>query len=227
VTGLFLVAATLDGETVQLGIDTGSAGTWVSTSLTSAWLARHQDWRHAIGGVGSTNFFGFGFEVKGVLMRLPELTLGPLRVTDVALLGLDPTMFEWYSKKSAGSVAGFLGANVLKRFRLEVDYPNRMTYWHAGRLSEPNDLDIVGLTIRAEADGGYTIAGITTRDGTPTVDGVEPGDTLISVGPLTATKAPMGEVVAALRGKPGESRTLVVDRAGTRHTVEAKVTRLP
>ncbi len=61
-TGLFLIAATLDGETVQLGVDNGSAGTWVSDALTKAWRARHPDWPHASGAVGSANFFGFPFE---------------------------------------------------------------------------------------------------------------------------------------------------------------------
>jgi hypothetical protein len=226
-TGLFQVAATLDGESVQLGVDNGSAGTWVADSLTTAWRSRHPDWPHATGAVGSTNFFGFDFEATGVLMRLPELGLGPLRVSDVGLLGLDQSLFVWYSKKSAGAVVGFIGANVLKGFRLEVDYPNRMTYWEVAPPPDQGDLDIIGLTLRPETNGGFTVAGVATKDGRPAVEGVQPGDTLIRVGALDAAGATMGAVVDALRGKPGETRTLVIERAGKRSTVDAKVMRFP
>jgi hypothetical protein len=226
-TGLLQVDATIGGETVALGVDNGSAGTWVSTTLTSAWQARHTDWPHAAGAAGSANFWGVDFEAKGMLLRVPEVGIGPLRVRDVPLLGVAKDLFDWYSTKSAGPVVGLIGANVLRGFRLEIDYPNRMTYWEAGTGVDPGDLDIVGLTIRVEEGGGFSIAGIVARNGEPTVAGIEPGDRLLRVDALDTTRATMGAVVQALRGKPGETRTLVVERKGTRITVEAKVVRLP
>ena len=75
-TGLFMIAATVEGDTVQLGVDNGSAGTWVSSALTAEWKDRHPDWPQATGAAGSANFFGFPFESEGVLMRLPELGIG-------------------------------------------------------------------------------------------------------------------------------------------------------
>ena len=226
-TGLFLIAAVLDGETVQMGVDNGSAGTWVSESLTGTWQARHPDWPHTTGALGSANFFGFPFETQGTLMRLPELRMGTLSARDVAVLGLPQGLFDWYSKKSAGAVAGFIGANVLKGFRLEIDFPNGMTYWEAGPPPKPIDLDIVGVTLRPEAGGGFTIAGVIAKDGKPAVMGVRPGDKLIRVASLYAAGALMGTVMDALRGQPGETRTLVVERGGKQLTVEAKVTRFP
>ena len=56
---------------------------------------------------------------------------------------------------------------------------------------------------------------------------MEAGDKLISIGDLETAGATMGTVMDALRGKPGETRTLVVEREGGRRTVEADVTRLP
>jgi hypothetical protein len=226
-TGLFQIAATLDGETVQLGVDNGSAGTWVSEALTSVWQARHPEWSRATGAVGSANFFGFEFEPRGVLMRLPDLGIGPLHAQGVGVLGLDQSLFEWYSKKSAGPVAGFIGANVLKGFRIEIDYPRQVTYWESGSPLDPHDLDIVGLTVRPEMNGGFTVAGVATKGGQPTVEGVAPGDRLIRVDTLDTQGVLMGAVVNALRGEPGAIRTLVIERAGKQVTVEAKVTRFP
>jgi hypothetical protein len=226
-TGLFMIAATIDGETVWLGVDNGSAGTWVSRTLTTAWQKRHPNWRYASGAAGSANFFGFPFESQGVRMRLSELGLGAMRARDVAVLGLDQSLFDWYSKKSAGPVLGFIGANVLKNFRVEIDFPGQMTWWEAGPRAVDHDLDIVGLTLHPETGGGVTVAGVVTRDGKPLVEGVRPGDRLLRVGPLDISTAAMGAVVDALRGRPGETRELVVERDGARHTVEAKVVRLP
>jgi len=132
-TGLFMIEATIDGEKVALGVDTGSAGTWVSDKLTAAWLARHPEWPHAVGAAGSTNFFGFPFETKGVLLCLPAFAVGSVQVErETAVLGLDQGLFDWYSQKSAAPVAGFLGAEALARFRLEVDFPGQMTWWLPG-----------------------------------------------------------------------------------------------
>lgn len=226
-TGLVQVDATIDGRTVALGLDNGSAGTWVSTALTSEWQARHPDWPYAVGAAGSANFWGNHLETSGVLMRLPELHIGGVTMRDIAMLGIAQPMFNWYSTKSAGPVVGFIGANALGRYRVEIDFPNAMTYWQAGPASDANDLDIVGLTIRVEHGGVFTIAGVVAKNGVPAVAGVKPGDTLVSIGSLVTGGARMGDVIDALRGTPGEIRSLVVRRDGTLIPVEAKVIRLP
>ncbi len=226
-TGLFMVEARLDGEPAWLGVDNGSAGTWVSDALARAWLARHPDWPRATGAAGSANFFGFPFETGGTLVCLPELAVGPVRARDVAVLGLDQRLFDWYSEKSAGPVRGIIGANVLKGFRVEIDFPGRMTWWQPGPRTGPRDLDIVGLTLRPEPGGGVTVAGVVARDGKPLVEGVAPGDRLVAVDGRDLSQARMGDAVDALRGAPGAARTLVLEREGKRSTVVAKVARLP
>jgi len=226
-TGLFLIEAAVNGDSVPLGVDTGSAGTWVSTRLTRSWLERHPEWPNTVGAVGSANFFGHPFEAEGVLLSLPEIGIGGIGVSDVAALGLGQGLFDWYSQKSAAPVAGFIGANVLSRCRLEVDWPNRMTWWELGPDPGQRDLDIVGLTLRPALEGSYTVAGVVTRDEVPAVGGVEAGDLLVRVGELETAGATMGEVVTALRGRPGEVRTLLLERNGDRLTVEAPVERFP
>jgi hypothetical protein len=226
-TGLFQIAMTVDGDTVEFGIDTGSAGTWVSENLTRVIKERHPDWPQATGAVGPANFFGFDFELTGNLMSLPEILIGDVRAGESAVLGIDQRMFDWYSMKSAAPVSGILGANVLRGFRLEVDYPKQMTYWEPGPPIESTDLDIVGLTLRPEADGSYSVAGIAQQNGVPTVQGVEPGDTLRRIGELETDGATMGTVIDALRGKPGEVRLLVIERDGDWIEIEATVRRYP
>jgi hypothetical protein len=227
-TGLFMIETMIDGERLALGVDNGSAGTWVSDTLTAAWLVRHRDWPYATGAASSTNFFGFPFETRGTLMRLPAIAMGAAApVPDVAVLGLPQGLFDWYSKKSAGTIVGFLGAEFIARFRLEVDFPGQMTWWRQGPAPARRDLDIVGLTIRPESDGSLAVAGVVSRNGRPMVEGVEPNDKLLRVGGLDVTHVPMGTVIDALRGTPGATRTLLIERAGRRIAVQATVVRLP
>ena len=88
-----------------------------------------------------------------------------------------------------------------------------------------HDMDIVGLTLRPEADGRYRVIGITVVNGKPSVPGVEPGDVLLKIENLEATTATMGTVVDALRGRPGDRRTLLLERDGERFLIEARVER--
>lgn len=226
-TGLFQIEADVDGQTVSLALDNGSSYTWVSDALTKAWEARHPDWPRSRGAVGAANFFGFPFEASGALMRLPKLRIGPMDAHAVGLLGLSREFFDWYSRKTAGPVVGFIGANVLRGFRLEVDYPSRMTYWEAGPPPESADLDTVGLTLRPETNGGFVVAGVATKEGRPAVEGVLPGDRLLRVGTRETAGLTMGTVADALRGAPGSTRALVIEREGKRVKVEAEVLRFP
>jgi hypothetical protein len=223
-----MVEATIEGEKTSLGVDTGSAGTWVSDKLSAAWLARHADWPHAVGAAGSTNFFGFPFEAQGALLSLPVMAIGSMAVgQEISVLGLDQGIFDWYSQKSAAPVVGFFGAELLARYRLEVDFPAQMSWWQPGPAPTARDLDIVGLTLRAESDGSFTVAGVVAHDGRPLIADVQPGDKLLKVDALNAANAPMGTVIDSLRGMPGAVRVLEIERQGKKIVVKAAVARLP
>ena len=118
---------------------------------------------------------------------------------------------------------GWIGGNVLKGFRVMIDFPRHMIYWEQQTELDPHDLDQVGVTLERR-DTGYFIAGIAQKDGKPTVDAVRVGDRLIQVGDLQLSNATRGAIFAALHGKPGSVRTLVVERDGKRLNVVAKTT---
>jgi hypothetical protein len=48
---------------------------------------------------------------------------------------------DWYSKKNAVSVIGWLGGNVLQHFAITIDYPNKVSYWEPQRALDLRDLD--------------------------------------------------------------------------------------
>jgi C-terminal processing protease CtpA/Prc len=97
-----------------------------------------------------------------------------------------------------------------------------MTYWESENELDPHDLDQVGVTLEKRGNG-YFIAGIAEKDGKPSVNGVRTGDKLIQIDNVIVTEATRGAVFAALHGKPGAIRMLVLERNGKRLRVPAKV----
>jgi hypothetical protein len=110
---------------------------------------------------------------------------------------------------------GWLGGNILKSFQLTIDFSNRMTYWQQEADLDPNDLNQVGLSLLALGNN-YLVAGFASKDGKPSVAGIEPGDRLLQVGPTEISGASRDTVLLALHGHPDETRALVLDRDGVR-----------
>ncbi|MGE5278185.1 MAG: hypothetical protein ACM3SU_14395 [Acidobacteriota bacterium] len=232
-TGLITVNALIHGEPYPATIDNGSAYTWFRQDTVRRWLATNPGWERGVGAVGASNMMmsGDGAEAAGLLLRIPEIAIGPLTLKQVGALGAgrgkgfsgDLDLFDWYSTKNAVPVIGWIGGNVLKAFRLTIDYPNRTMFWL--RQSEPDatDLDQVGITLKRQA-GEYLVAAVATKNGRPTVQGVQVGDRLIRVDHLETKGATLGMIYDALHGKPGEGRVLGLQRGGAPLTVRATVT---
>lgn len=232
-TGLIAVEASIDGHSYAITIDNGSAYSWIRQSVGKEWLADQPQWERGVGAVGVSNMMmsGDGAEASGILLRIPEMRVGAVRLGDVGMLAAGPgkgfggnsTLFDWYSTKNAVPVIGWLGGNILKDFRLTVDYPHRRIYWLKQTTADLHELDQVGITLRARA-GEYFIAAIVQKNGKPTVDGVKVGDKLVQVEQLPLAHSNWGAIFSALHGVPGDVRTLVIDRAGEKVVVLATVT---
>jgi hypothetical protein len=231
-TGLISVDIKIGAQTYAVTIDNGSAYTWIAKSVVQEWANSHPEWLLGFGAIGNANMNGSAEEASALLARLPLIQLGPLELNSVGLAGyamqLKPSnedIFDWYSKKAPQKVVGFLGGNVLKSFRIEIDYANHETYWSQQSPIDPHDLDQVPLTIRPDADGSYAVVGVFTRNGNKQMAGVESGDKLIKIGDLAVKGATFGAVLDALHGQPGATRTLVLERNGKQFTRAANVIR--
>jgi len=232
-TGLIAIDATIDGESYAVTIDNGSAYTWFRQNAVAQWLRRHPDWKRGVGAVGTANMMlrGEEPEVEGMLIRIPELSIGSIRLTDVGALGVAGgrgmdttlTLMDWYSKKNAVPVLGWFGGNVFRDFRITVDYQRRTMYWLRQAAAETGDMHQIGLTLRT-APGAVYVAGVARKNGKPTVEGVQPGDKLISVGGHVLASGTIGEIFESMHGVPGDTRELVLERNGTRFTVRATIT---
>jgi hypothetical protein len=232
-TGLIAVDALIDGKSYPITIDNGSAYTWFRQDTAKSWLKSNPDWERGVGAVGASNMMmsGDGAEASGILMRIPEVVIGRLALKQVGVLGAgrgkgfstNMDLFDWYSTKNAVPVIGWIGGNVLKAFRVSIDYQNHTIYWLGHSEPDASDLNEVGLTLKAQA-GEYIVEAVATKNGKATVDGVLLGDKLVRVDGLETKRATWGMIYDALHGKPGETRVLVLGRQANQVTVNATVT---
>jgi len=234
-TGLIAVNASIDGKSYAVTVDNGSAYTWFRQSTARGWLTTHPRWERGVGAVGASNMMmsGDGAEIDGILLRIPEISIGSLTLRQVGALGAGPSrgfpgnleLFEWYSTKNALPVIGWLGGNVLNGFRLTIDYPNHIMYWlrQTQTQSDGGDLDQIGLTLQAN-NGEYIVAAIAKKNGKPTVENVQPGDKLIGIDGMETKRATWGGIYRAMHGNPGEVRVLFLERGTHQITVRARVT---
>ncbi|HEX2662093.1 MAG TPA: hypothetical protein VHM93_04605 [Candidatus Acidoferrum sp.] len=229
-TGLISVDMTISGKTYRMTIDNGSAYTWLRKATAQEWLTAHPDWQRGTGAVGPSNMrmADDGIEAAGILLRIPEVQLGPLRLREVGALAIGPSnknwdFIDWYSKKNLAPVIGWLGGNVLRNFRITIDYTKHVSYWLRQSESDPHDLDQVGLTLESK-HGQYFVAGVATQNGKTTVEGVEVGDQLLQIDGLRTNAVTWAAIYDAMHGRPGEVRNLVLERNGRQFRVPAKVT---
>lgn len=242
-TGLVSVTATIDGHDYAIAVDCGSAYTWVRQDIAARWIAEHADWKRGVGAVGEANMQvrPDGAEAQAIIMRLPQVRLGPMLLEQVGAVGIERAappiplapgepivhgnFFDWYSKKAPEPVIGWIGANVLKNFRVTFDFPRRTIYFERENKADFYDLNQVGITLETrDGQKGYFIAGVASKDGRTTVDGVVLGDRLINIDDLDVSNATRGAIFSALHGNPGDTRVLTLERNGRQLEVTAKVT---
>jgi hypothetical protein len=226
--GLIRVPSKIENKKYDLALDLGSSISFLSDELFDKLATAHADWPHMAGAVGPANVWGLPpDETKWKLMRLDRLQYGPLFLTNIAVAALPTAPVDFLQKPTEASDAGLLGAQALLNYRVGLDYAHSMVYFDIGRMSIFPDFDVVGLTLRPEFDGQYTILSVADLDGKPSVptdsNGAQPGDSLIAVDDIPVRRASMGQVWSMLGGTPGQERKLTVARAGKQFTVMATV----
>jgi hypothetical protein len=226
-TGLIQIPSQIENKKHNLALDVGSCISFLSDEVFYKLAAAHPDWPHMTGAVGSANMWGLDEEPKWKVMRLDRVQSGPLFLTNVAVVDFQKDRMDFFNKRAGVPTAGLLGGNVLQNYRVGLDYTHSTVYFEIGRLFNFPDFDVIGLTLRPEDDGRFTILGIADFDGKPSVpegaDGVQPGDHLMAVNGIPARGATMGQVWAMLGGTPEQERSLTIERAGRQFTVSTRV----
>jgi hypothetical protein len=143
------------------------------------------------------------------------------------MVSLPKVTLDFFGKRAAMPTAGLIGASVFQNYRVGLDYTHSTVYFDIARLFNFPDFDVVGLFLRPEDDGRYTILGAADLVGKPSVPtgpgGIQTGDTLVAINDIPVHGSTMGQVWSLLGGTPGQERKLTTERAGKEFVVAATV----
>ena len=223
-TGFVRIEIAVDGQPYGFMLDTGAAYTGVSRIVMDRWIGDHPSWPHSVGAVGAANMVGKQFDVTNELLRVPEMKWGPIRLHNVGMVSRPAGVYEKFvSEDMTGPIVGALAGNVLRQFRLDLDYPDGMAYLAQDRLNVSSDLNCVGLIVRVNEDGVVVVSGVARRNGHPEIRGVQAEDVLLRIGNHDVTGASLATILKYLSGPPGETKRLTIRRGTQELSVSATV----
>ena len=221
--GLIEVPSQIENKKYNLALDLGSSISLLSDELFDKLQSAHPDWPQMSGAIGPANMWGAADETHSKLMRVDRLQYGPLFLTNVAVVRIPKDWVAFFEKRAGSPTAGSLGTEALLNYRIGLDFAHSAVYFEVGRTFNFPDFDVIGLTLRPEDDGRFTILSIAEYAGKPSVTEVLPGDQLISVDNIPVRGSTMGQVWLMLGGEPGKDRRLGIDRNGKQFAVNATV----
>ena len=221
--GLIQEPSQIEKKKYNLALDLGANISFLSDDLFAKLLTAHPDWPQMTGAVGSANMWGSEEETKWQVMRVDRVQYGPLFLTNVPFVSLAKPTMDFFEKRAGVATAGLIGSEVLLNYRVGLDYAHSTVYLDIGRTFNFPDFDVVGLVLRPEDDGRYTILGVAGFEGKPSVEGLQPGDHLEAVNDIPVHGVTMGQVWAMLVGTPGQEKKLTVERGGKTFIVAATV----
>ncbi len=223
--GLIQVPSKVAGQDLNLALDVGASVSLISADQLAQWQKSNPSWPTMTGGVAAANMWGGDEETHWQVTRIPSLQFGAATLTNVATAAFPANEMKWFQNRAGVPTMGLVGANALVADRVGIDYANSTIYLERVNATSAPDMDVVGLMLRPEPDGRYTILGAADYEGKPSVPDVKAGDVLLGVDGAPATGATMGQVWSLLGGSPGQTRTLTLEREGKRLSVDATVRR--
>ncbi len=224
-TGVIAIAATVGGDKQSLALDLGASWSALSSDTFTKLGKANPSWPRMSGAVGPANMLGSERETSEELLRIPSLEFGPLTLTAVGISSVPEASITKANLRDGVRTNGFVGANALLNYRVGLDYAHSAVYFKQTSKHLSSDMDVVGLVLRPETDGRYTVAGVAEVNGISSVPEAKAGDVLVSIDGTPPTGGTMGQTWSLLGGIPGDTRTLVLERAGKQFTVQAKVYR--
>ena len=222
-TGIIEILSTVDNKKYNLGLDLGSSISFLSEELFDKLSTAHPNWPHMTGAIGPANMWGADVETKWKLLRIERIQYGPLFLSGIPVVSLPQETLDFFEKRAGVSTAGVLGSEALLNYRVGLDYVHSMVYFDIGRTFNFPDFDVIGIILRPEDDGRFTILGGADFEGKKSVSEVQAGDHLVAVDGTPLQSSTMGQAWRMLGGSPGQERTLTIKRGGEQFTVSAKV----
>jgi hypothetical protein len=223
--GMIMSRATIEGKPYELTFDLGANFSVLAGDVFEKLAKDNPKWPRNTGAVGTELYWGMPEEATQQALRVPAIEYGPVKLAEVGFDMLPQSYMSFYNQRAGADTSGMLGANALLNYRVSIDYAHSTVYFDQRSSFVAPGIDVVGLTLRPELDGRYTVIGVPDYEGKPAVPEAKAGDVLVMIDKVPAKGSTMGQIWSLLGGDPGETRGLTLEREGKRLTVNATVRR--
>jgi predicted aspartyl protease len=208
------ILATIGGKPYGFLLDTGASFSMLSRSLMDEWSAKNPRWPTVTGAAGFANMVGNDAD-KGPMLRISNVKIGTFSLADVAMVSRTVGTYEKFmSEMMSEPIVGAIAGNILRDFRVEIDYQNGATYFERESRTTDNDLVSVGLILALANNGDPVITALCSAAGEDVKSGVQLRDRLIAVDGKPVNGLPLAAIAVLLSGKAGTSRRLTLKRNG-------------
>ena len=219
--GFIAVTAKVSGKPYGFLLDSGGQYCMVSEEELVAWQKQHSHWSHVNGAYGPANMMLGPTEASFQMLRIGVLKLGSFTLKNIGSVSRPEGNYERAMSSLTGRpVIGSIGGNVLRHFRVDIDYPNSQLYLKRESAGGGTPLAMVGVTLEP-FDRGYVIVGVANTE-----RGLKIGDDLLRIGDAPINGLTTAEIVHKLEGIPGEIKKLTIKRNHNSLSVNARVIRI-
>jgi hypothetical protein len=205
--------ALYDGISGNFTIDTGSRA---SLTLNSPFVATH----HLNKGdktLDAVTGWGVGGPTRSIAMRGDTLAIGSMTINGPVV--------ELSTDKKGGfaetALAGNIGAGILKRFVVTLDYEHRIMYLKptADRVADLDTFDRAGFWFNVGDNGDFSVVDV-TKDAPADQAGLKTGDEIVAIDGKPTASLKLYDVRRMLRDEaPGTTVTFAVKRGGDTKTI--------
>ncbi len=223
--GIVQIPAKIEGQPYQLTFDLGANFSMLADVVFGTLIKDNPKWPRNTGAVGAELFWGAPEEATQQALRVPAIDYGPVKLAEVGFDILPQGFMSFYRQRAGADTSGLIGGNALLNYRVGIDYAHSTVYFDERRSFVAPGIDVVGLTLRPEIDGRYTVIGVPGYEGKPAVPEAKAGDLLVAIDKVPAKGSTMGQIWSLLGGDPGETRVLTLERDGKQFTGNATVRR--
>lgn len=219
--GFIAVTATVSGKPYGFLLDSGAQYCMVSQKVLAEWEQQNPRWPRVAGAYGPANMMLGPMETSFSMLRIGTLQWASFSLKNVGSVSRPTGNYEQMMSRLTGRrVIGSIGGNVLRHFRVDIDYPKDRLYLKRENIGGKASLDMVGVTLEPYGDG-YVIAGVAAKE-----QRLRKGDRLLSINDVPIQGLTAAEIIARLAGVPGTTRKLTIERDHKTLSVNAPVIRI-
>lgn len=166
---------------------------------------------------------GTSFDSSTNMIRVPQVSLGTTRLSNVGFVTRPTGVFEQYmSGMMAAPVIGALAGNVLRHLCFSVDYQNGEMHVRCERAECGHDLNVLGLTLEMH-NGRCFVGAVSGAAHEYTRTEVRPGDEVAAVAGHRLNPEDLTGAVDCLRGAPGSWLEVQIARNAAAHDLRLPV----